>query len=89
MKNKNYEKMSRTQNVIKLTICYLTFATLLILSGCNKDEKLPDCGCDSPITKTIRETANVTGEIWYHKKMDPKDDYYIKKYWMYLMISIV
>jgi hypothetical protein len=60
----------------------LTFATLLILSGCNKDEKTPDCGCDSLITNTIPETANLTGKIWYHKQLNPKDDYYINKYWI-------
>lgn len=54
MKTKN-----RTQNVVKLTICYLTFVTLLILSGCSKDEKTPDCGCESPITETIPESANL------------------------------
>jgi hypothetical protein len=81
-KRKIMKTRNSTQNVVKLTIYYLAFATLLIVSGCNKDEKTPDCGCDSPITKTIPETANLTGEIWYHKQSDPKDDYYINKYWI-------
>ncbi|RTY83160.1 hypothetical protein EKL99_06195 [Flavobacterium sp. ZB4P23] len=58
------------------------FATLFTISSCSKDDKTPDCGCDSEIRTTIPESANLIGKISYKKQLDQNDNYYNDKFWI-------
>lgn len=47
-----------------------------------REEKKPDCGCDSEIIATIPEAQNITGKISYNVPTDPNDHFYVNKFWI-------
>ncbi|MCU0420675.1 MAG: hypothetical protein MUC38_13560 [Cyclobacteriaceae bacterium] len=54
----------------------------LILSCDREKNEEKDCGCVSPTTGTIPESANLIGQIGYKVQLDPNDTYYNDKFWI-------
>ena len=69
---------------LKITKLTFLFLTILLINNCKdrNEETKPDCGCDSNVTQTIPESANLLGTIYYKIQLDPNDSYYNNKFWI-------
>lgn len=64
-----------------IIILFLLPLTIFLFNSCKKKTN-SDCGCNSPIVKTISDTNMLVGRISYKKQLDPNDNFYNNTYWL-------
>ena len=67
-------------NIFKLTSFLLM--TIVVVNCKNRNDENPNCGCNSEVTHSIPESANLVGSIYFKTQLDPKDNYYNNKFWI-------
>lgn len=78
-------KPPQTRGVFKVAKLFLLFLTVILTNNCKdrNEETKSDCGCDSNVTNTILESENLVGTIYYKTQLDPQDNYYNNKFWIF------
>ncbi|WP_133158875.1 hypothetical protein [Flavobacterium alvei] len=67
-----------TQRFVKNIFRYFLFMLFILLSGCSKDEKTPECGRDGKIIFTINDNDNQQGYLY--KRTDYSENNNIPNY---------
>jgi hypothetical protein len=67
-----------TLRFVKNIFSYFLFMIFMLLSGCSKDEKTPDCGREGKIIFTINDTDNQQGYLY--KRTDYSENNNIPDY---------
>ena len=73
-----------TKQVSKFINLFLLIFSILLITNCkdrNEDVK-SDCGCNSNVTHSIPESANLVGNIFYKTQLNPQDNYYNNTFWV-------